>query len=99
MSKKIIGTNSKPRISIFRSNYFIDGQAIDDEKSNTVAAASSKKMKAKLPIERAKEAGIELGKNLISKKIETAVYDRNGYRYHGQVAAFADGLRESGIKL
>lgn len=99
MSKKIIGTNSKPRISIFRSNYFISGQAIDDTTGTSIASITSKLMKAKLPIERAKEAGIALGKALIAKKIEVATYDRNGYRYHGAVAAFADGMRESGIKL
>lgn len=99
MSKKIIGTNLKPRISIFRSNRFISGQAIDDTKGVTLAAISSKELKDKTPLERAKSAGIALGKSLSAKKIVEVVYDRNGYRYHGQVAAFADGLRESSIKL
>ncbi len=96
---KIIGTNSKPRISIFRSNLFVTAQAIDDAKGMTIASASSIKSKGKTPVERAKETGAILGKALVAAKISEAVYDRNGYRYHGSVAALADGIRESGIKL
>jgi len=96
--KKIIGTNSKPRISIYHSNRVISAQAIDDSVGSTIASASTIKAKSK-NIDNAKKAGLELGKALKGKKVETAVFDRNGNKYHGSVAAFADGVRESGIKL
>ncbi len=96
--KKITGTNQKPRISIFRSNRFISGQAIDDSKSITIASASTLKLSGK-PVEKAKSAGEVLGKNLKAKKIDAVVFDRNGKKYHGSVTAFADGIRQSGIKF
>lgn len=96
---KIIGTNNKPRISVFRSNCSICGQAIDDSIGKTIASAGSQKIAKGTLVEKAKNAGNDLGKKLLTKKISEAVYDRNGYRYHGAVAAFADGLRESGIKF
>lgn len=96
---KISGTNLKPRISIFRSNKAILAQAIDDVSGVTIATAKTKTEKNLKPVESAKNAGTELAKKLISKKIETAVYDRGSYRYHGRVQALADGLRAGGIKI
>jgi len=96
--KKITGTNLKPRISVYRSNRFISGQAIDDTKGNTIAAVSTIKLDGKIS-DNAKKAGQTLGNTLKTKKVESAIFDRNGKKYHGSVAAFADGIRESGIKL
>jgi len=97
--KKIIGTSERPRISVFRSNRLITGQVIDDDKGITLAAISTKSLVKGTPVEKAKEAGVSLGNTLLKKKITAVVFDRNGLQYHGQVMAFADGLRESGVKL
>lgn len=98
--KKISGTSARPRLSVFRSNRHIYAQLIDDVNGNTLASASSvagiEEVKpiavgtavGKLLAERAKEAGVE-----------TAVFDRNGFRYHGRVRAVAEGAREGGLKL
>ena len=96
---KISGTNLKPRISIFRSNRAILAQAIDDVTGKTIATAKTKSEKNLKAVESAKNAGTELAKALIAKKIEIAVFDRGSYRYHGRVQALADGLREGGIKI
>jgi len=93
----IIGTTDRPRVSVFRSNRFLSGQAIDDSKNITIAAVSTKGIDKKTPVEKATAAGDLLGQELKKKKIEKIVFDRNGLRYHGQVAAFADALRKSGI--
>lgn len=97
--KKIIGTTEKPRISIFRSNRFISGQAVDDTRGTTISVATTQKLTGKKPTDRATEAGQKLGEKLKAKKISQVVFDRNGKKYHGSVAAFADGIRQSGIKL
>lgn len=99
-NKKIIGTATKPRASVFRSNKNIEVQLIDDTKGVTILSISSKKIDQKLkPVERASETGKALAKLAIAKKVTEIVYDRNGYRYHGQVKAMADGLREGGLKF
>lgn len=97
--KKIIGTNKKPRISIFRSNRFISGQAVDDTRGTTISVATTQKLTGKKPTDRATEAGQKLGENLKVKKVSQVVFDRNGNKYHGNVAAFAEGVRKSGIKF
>ncbi|MDO8444476.1 MAG: 50S ribosomal protein L18 [bacterium] len=97
--KKIIGTNKKPRISIFRSNRFISGQAVDDTRGTTISVATTRKLTGKKPTDRATEAGQKLGENLKVKKVSQVVFDRNGNKYHGNVAAFAEGVRKSGIKF
>ena len=96
--KKIIGTTLKPRISIFRSNLVISAQAIDDSTGTTLATASSAKLTG-TPVEKALLAGKALAESLKAKKISEVVYDRNGNKYHGNVAAFAQGMRDSGIKF
>jgi len=95
----ISGTIERPRVSIFKSNKYIYVQAIDDVNSVTLAAADG----AKLGFKSSKAGAVELAKvfakTLKAKEITSVVYDRNGYLYHGVVAAFADGLRENGITL
>lgn len=98
--KKISGTSQKPRISVFRSNKHIYAQAIDDLKGKTLASVQDVKEKASIkPIESAKNTGKTLGTTLKKLKIENVVFDRGGYKYHGRVKAFAEGLREAGISL
>ena len=95
----ISGTNDKPRVSIFKSNKYISAQAINDVEGRTLAAVSSKAMGLNVNKENAVKVAAQLAENLKAAGIEAVVYDRNGYLYHGVVAAFADSLRENGIKL
>ena len=95
----IFGTAEKPRVSIFKSNRYVSAQAINDVEGVTLAAVSSKAMGLNVNKENAVKVAAQLAENLKAAGIESVVYDRNGYLYHGVVAAFADSLRENGIKL
>ena len=95
----IFGTAEKPRVSIFKSNKYVSAQAINDVEGITLAAVSSKAMGLNVNKENAVKVAAQLAENLKAAGIEAVVYDRNGYLYHGVVAAFADSLRENGIKL
>ena len=96
---KIFGTAEKPRVTIYRSNKHIYAQAIDDAAGHTLAAADGRVMGLKANKEAAVKVAAALEANMKEKGLETAVFDRNGYIYHGVVAAFADALRENGIKV
>ena len=95
----IFGTAEKPRVSIFKSNKYVSAQAINDVEGITLAAVSSKAMGLNVNKENAVKVAAQLAENLKAAGIESVVYDRNGYLYHGVVAAFADALRDNGIKL
>jgi len=100
--KSIIGTAKKPRISVFKSNKYIYVQAINDDKGVTIASASTiayKNKDKKINITNATKVGEDLGKKLKEKKINEAVFDRNGFVYIGRVKALADGARKEGIKF
>ena len=103
--KRISGTADRPRLSVFRSAKHVYVQAIDDESGRTLAAASTvdKEIKSGLDgmkkTDAAKKVGELVGKRLNSQGVESAVFDRNGFRYHGRVAAVADGAREAGLKF
>lgn len=98
--RKIQGTGTRPRLSVFRSNKAIYAQIIDDLKGVTLAAvASSELEKGGHNMETAKEAGKKLAEKAKAAGIETVIYDRNGYPYHGKVKAFAEGAREGGLKF
>ncbi len=96
---KISGTAELPRVSIFKSNRHVYAQAIDDVAGVTIAAADGRKMGLKANREDAKKVAVAMADALKAKNIEKIVFDRNGYLYHGVVAAFADALREAGIKF
>ena len=96
---KIFGTQSLPRISVFKSNRTLYVQAIDDSKAHTIASIDGKKLGIRANKEGAKKVGLEFAKILKDKKLENAIFDRNGYLYHGVVAELANSLRENGIKL
>ncbi len=95
----IFGTADKPRVSIFKSNKYVSAQAINDVEGVTLAAVSSKAMGLNVNKENAIKVAAQLAENLKTAGIEKVVFDRNGYLYHGVVAAFADALRDNGIKL
>ncbi|MCK9257917.1 MAG: 50S ribosomal protein L18 [Sulfurospirillaceae bacterium] len=96
---KISGTPECPRVSIFRSNRRVYAQAIEDVNSTTLAAVDGKKMDLKANKEGAAILGKTMAEALVAKGIQEVKFDRNGYLYHGVVAAFAEAMRENGIKL
>ncbi len=99
---KIKGTRQRPRLSVFRSNRFIYAQLIDDDKGQTIIELSEKELDnktLKTKTERAKALGIILAKQAKTKKINTVVFDRGSYAYHGRVQALAEGAREGGLKF
>lgn len=97
---RISGTTECPRLSVKRSLKHIYAQLIDDTKGVTIASASDKDVSIKKkPTEIAKEVGKKLAEIAIVAGIKTAVFDRGAYRYHGRVAAIADGAREGGLKI
>jgi len=101
--KTIVGTAERPRVSVFRSNKEIYAQIIDDSKGITLFSASSRE-KALSSISGTKtEVATAVGKALAEKAtkagIESVVFDRNGYLYHGRVKALAEGAREGGLKF
>ncbi len=99
--KKVNGTAERPRLTIFRSNRHVYAQLIDDLAGRTLAAASShdKGIKATSPIALSTEVGKNLAQRAKEAGVDQAVFDRNGYRYHGRVKALADGAREGGLVL
>ncbi len=95
----ISGTVEVPRVTIFKSNKFISAQAIDDVTGATLASVNSKALGLSSNKESATKAAASFAELLKSKELTTVVFDRNGYLYHGVVAAFAQGLRDNGIKV
>ncbi|XPV67576.1 MAG: 50S ribosomal protein L18 [Halarcobacter sp.] len=95
----IKGTAQTPRVSVFKSNKYLSAQAIDDVAGVTLAAINSKALGLNVSKENAVKVAAEFAEKLKAAGIETVVYDRNGYLYHGVVASFADALRDNGIKL
>ena len=96
------GTASKPRLCVFKSLNNIYAQVIDDDARVTLVSASTLDADVKTKasnIEAAKEVGALVAKRAIEKNIETVVFDRNGYLYHGKVQALADAAREAGLKF
>lgn len=100
--KKISGTADHPRLSVYRSNKDIYAQLIDDTTGTTLASASSrsKGFAGKgTKVEKAFEVGKMIGELGKKAGIETCVFDRGGYLYHGRVKSLADGAREAGLKF
>jgi large subunit ribosomal protein L18 len=96
---KISGTAEMPRVALFKSNRYLYAQAIDDDKGVTLVSVDGRKLGQRANIESAKVVAKELSESLKKAKIEKVVFDRRGNSYHGVVAAFAEGLRENGIKV
>jgi large subunit ribosomal protein L18 len=96
---KVRGTAERPRLSVFRSNKGIQAQVIDDVAGHTLAAVSwtEAELKSLGTMEQAKKAGELLAERAKAAGVETVVFDRGGYRFHGRVKALADGARESGL--
>ncbi|MGE5690580.1 MAG: 50S ribosomal protein L18 [Pseudomonadota bacterium] len=99
---KVTGTADRPRLAVFRSNRGIEAQLIDDVEARTLASASWLALKKSFTgdkTEQATEVGKLLARNAKQAGIETAVFDRGGYLFHGRVKALADGAREGGLRF
>jgi large subunit ribosomal protein L18 len=98
---KVTGTAERPRISVFRSNRGISAQLVDDRSGRTLAAVTwtEADLRKLGRMEQASEAGKALAQRAQKAGIERAVFDRGGYRFHGRVKAFADGVREGGLAV
>jgi len=96
---KVTGTAERPRISVFRSNRGIFAQLVDDGAGRTLASVNwtESDLRSLKPMEQAKRAGELLAERAKAAGVETAVFDRGGYQYHGRVQALAEGAREGGL--
>jgi large subunit ribosomal protein L18 len=103
--KKVVGTGSRPRLAIHFSGKHVYAQVIDDDDGKTLAAASTaeKSMRGKEKIAANRASAEVVGKTIAerarAKKIESVVFDRGGFMYHGKVKALADAAREGGLKF
>jgi large subunit ribosomal protein L18 len=99
----VVGSAARPRLAVFRSNKHIVAQLIDDSASKTLAAASTVegefKGKATGNVEAARRVGELLASRAKEKGISVVVFDRGGFKYHGRVAALADGARAGGLEF
>jgi large subunit ribosomal protein L18 len=96
---KVRGSAERPRISVFRSNRGIFAQLIDDGTGRTIAAATwtEPELRELGPMDQAQRVGALLAERAKAAGVESAVFDRGGYKYHGRVKALADGAREGGL--
>ena len=98
--RKVSGTAQRPRLSVYRSNVHIYAQLVDDDAGNTLVAADSREVGE---AENRKDAARKVGELVASRAseagIETVVFDRGGNKYHGRIAALAEGARSGGLKL
>ena len=101
--RKVRGTAERPRVAVFRSNKHIYAQLIDDVAGATLASATSLEADARSTEGQkkdvAKKVGELLGKRAVERGVTSAVLDRGGFKYHGRVAAVADGARAAGLEL
>ena len=103
--KTVVGTASRPRLSVYRSNKHVYAQVIDDGTGTTLASASShsKAIQAEIAglkkVDVAKKVGLAIAAECAGKSISEVVFDRNGFLYWGRVSAVAEGAREGGLKF
>lgn len=103
--KKVVGTDERPRVCVFRSNKHVYAQVISDSQGRTLVSVStlSKELadaaKKSKGVDAAKQVGVALAKVCQEKNIKRVVFDRNGFLYHGQVKAVAEGAREGGLEF
>ena len=101
--KKVRGTAARPRLAVFRSNRHIYVQAIDDDACRTIASASTMEPSlrggATANVAAAKQVGKLVGERVKAAGVDAVVFDRGGFKYHGRVAAIAEGAREAGLEV
>ena len=98
---KVHGSAERPRISVFRSNRGIFAQLVDDDAGRTLASVNwtESDLRSLKPMEQAAKAGQLLAERAKAAGVETVVFDRGGYQYHGRVKALAEGAREGGLNF
>ena len=97
--RKIFGTPTQPRLSVFRSEKHLYAQVIDDVAGKTLASSSTKQLGIAASVETAKQVGTDLAEKAKAAGVEAVVFDRNGYKYHGRLKALAEAAREAGLKF
>jgi large subunit ribosomal protein L18 len=99
--KRIEGTTERPRLSVFKSNSAIYAQLIDDSKGATIVAASSVELDKKGGVNMtiSKSVGKKVAEKALASGVSNIVFDRNGFLYHGNIKALAEGAREAGLKF
>jgi large subunit ribosomal protein L18 len=99
--KKMEGTSARPRLSVFRSNKVIYAQLIDDAAGHTLTSSSSIELDKKGGVNMtiSKSVGKKVAEKAVASGIQEIVFDRNGYLYHGNIKALAEGAREGGLKF
>jgi large subunit ribosomal protein L18 len=103
--ERVRGTDTRPRLSVFRSNKHVYVQVISDTSGRTLLAVSTKtpelrgQLKKTGDLTAAKEVGMLVARRCKEKGINTVVFDRNGFLYHGRVRAVADGARQGGLEF
>jgi len=98
--QKVSGTKERPRLSVYKSNKGIYAQLIDDDSGHTLASASSKELgNTGVTVPISKDVGKKLAEKAVANGIDTVIFDRSGYLYHGRIKALADGAREGGLKF
>ncbi|MGB7861328.1 MAG: 50S ribosomal protein L18 [Acidimicrobiia bacterium] len=100
--KRVHGTHERPRLAVFRSNRYIYAQVIDDIEGRTLAAASSQESDLRanaLNIDTASKVGALVASRAKDVGIETVVFDRGGYKFHGKIKALAEAAREEGLEF
>ena len=98
---RVSGTGERPRLSVFRSNRGVVAQLVDDERGHTLASVRwfEPDLRTLKPLEQATRAGELLAERAREAGVESCVFDRGGYRYHGRVKALAEGARAGGLRL
>lgn len=94
---RVIGTNERPRLSVYRTNQHIYAQLVDDSNSQTILATSDVKLEKGTKSEKAKLVGEKLAKLAQTKKITKVVFDRNGFKFHGRIKELAQGAKDGGL--
>ncbi|TSC54811.1 MAG: 50S ribosomal protein L18 [Parcubacteria group bacterium LiPW_30] len=96
---QVSGTAERPRLAVYKSNRYLYAQVIDDVLGKTLAQASDMTLKGKTKTDKAKQVGVEIAKNALSKKISKVVFDRGGFNYTGRIKALAEAAREGGLQF
>ncbi len=97
--KTVTGTSDRPRLAVFKSMQHIYAQIIDDSSGKTLAAQSDLKITTGTKKERALTVGENIAKVAVKEKIKMVVFDRGGFKYHGRIAALAEGARKGGLQF
>ncbi len=100
--KRVRGTPQRPRLAVYRSNRYIYAQVIDDSEGRTIASASSQESdlrSERLNVETASKVGEVLATRAKEAGVESVVFDRGGYKFHGRVKALADAARKEGLEF